>query len=476
MALKIRALRNVGIQCPKTPDAFNRENCDDDIRKMIDGKESIKFMVWMKVQTNDKFRWKMVEKEMRTNDFAEMFLKEVDEFRGHVERVKNQYEQMKLKRESLKNGEVFIWMDFAENFTCSAVEEVQSAYWNPQMVTLHTMVIYFPKGHVKSHKSVVAISDVLQHNATMVYSIINSLIPFMRIEYPELKTIHYLTDSPTSQYRNKTIFQLLSLHESGFNVTATWYYPEAGHGKGPCDGLGASVKRSASLAVKQNKAVIQNASDFFAWTQRQSSNESVVSYLFISQEQYDQSGEIIKGRSQDLLSVKETMRIHAVLPISEHVVYCRERSCCCADCSEDVTTTSCGGWERHYLKLGITNEDQIEQPENEVENADTVDEDQTTLAEDDYVSAIYENEWFIGQVMVIDEEEGEVHINFMQKCSKTTDTFKWPSTPDRIWIEKSKILKTISAPEPCGKSRRSFKMSNMDIEVVERLFADFIGR
>lgn len=89
------------------------------------------------------------------------------------------------------------------------------------MVTLHTMVIYFPKGHVKSHKSVVAISYVLQHNATMVYSIIKSLIPFMRIEYPELKNIHYLTGSPTSQYRNKTIFQLLSLHESEFNVTAT---------------------------------------------------------------------------------------------------------------------------------------------------------------------------------------------------------------------------------------------------------------
>lgn len=92
------------------------------------------------------------------------------------------------------------------------------------------------------------------------------------------------------------------------------------------------------------------------------------------------------------------MRIHAVLPISEHVVYCRERSCCRADCSEDVTTTSCGGWERHYPKLGITNEDQIEQPENEVEstslnsndeNADTVDENQTTLVKDDYVSAIY---------------------------------------------------------------------------------------
>lgn len=78
--------------------------------------------------------------------------------------------------------------------------------------------------------------------------------------------------------------------------------------------------------------------------------------------------------------------------------------------------------------------------------------------------------------MAIDEEEGEVHIIFMQKCSKTTDTFKWLSTPDRIWIGRSKIRKTISASEPCGKSRRSFKMSKMDIEVVERLFADFIGR
>lgn len=311
---------------------------------------------------------------------------------------------MKLKRESLKDGEVFIWMDFAENFTCSAVEEVQSAYWNPQMVTLHTMGIYFPKGPVWSHKSIVTYQMYFNIMQQWYTASSKCLIPFIRIQYPELKTIHYLTDSPTSQYRNKTIFQLLSLHESEFNVTTTWNYLEAGHGKGPCDGLGASVKCSASLAVKQNKAVIQNASDFFAWTQRQSSNESVVSYLFISQEQYDQSGEIIKGRSQDLLPVKGTMRIHAVLPISEHVVYCRERSCCCADCSEDVTTTSCGGWERHYLKLGITNEDQIEQPENEIEStspnsndehADTVDENQTTLAKDDYVSAIYENEWFI---------------------------------------------------------------------------------
>ena len=45
--------------------------------------------------------------------------------------------------------------------------------------------------------------------------------------------IHYWTDSPTLQYRNKTIFSVVSRHEETFGVKAVWNYFEAGHGKGP---------------------------------------------------------------------------------------------------------------------------------------------------------------------------------------------------------------------------------------------------
>ena len=37
-----------------------------------------------------------------------------------------------------------------------------------------------------------------------------------------------------------------------------------GHGKGPCDGL---TKRMVDEAVESGKVVIQDATDFFAWTQ-----------------------------------------------------------------------------------------------------------------------------------------------------------------------------------------------------------------
>jgi hypothetical protein len=61
------------------------------------------------------------------------------------------------------------------------------------------------------------------------------------------------------------MFQFVSLHEEEFTIKARWSYLESGDGKGPCDGLGASVKRSADNAVKQEKVSIQSAADFLKW-------------------------------------------------------------------------------------------------------------------------------------------------------------------------------------------------------------------
>jgi len=72
-------------------------------------------------------------------------------------------------------------------------------------------------------------------------------------EYPGLEMVHYLTDSLTSQYRKKIIFILVCEHETIFGAKATWNYLEDGHGKGPCDGLGASVKRTADYASNKEK-------------------------------------------------------------------------------------------------------------------------------------------------------------------------------------------------------------------------------
>lgn len=235
-------------------------------------------------------------------------------------------------------------MDFAENFTCSALEEVQSAYWNADMVTLHTSVIYFPSSHTKTHVSVVGVSETLSHNANTVHAMIKKLVPIVKEEFPHLEVVHYLTDSPTSQYRHKTVFQITTDHEEMFGVRATWDYLEAGHGKGPCDGLGASVKRSADNAIKQGKAAIQSASDFFEWA-RGIEHETVVKYYFVSQAEYDQSEALLKGKSEGLKPIPKTMTIHSVVPTHDHAheIAVRDVSCHCDQCLRNVKDTTCDG-------------------------------------------------------------------------------------------------------------------------------------
>jgi hypothetical protein len=56
---------------------------------------------------------------------------------------RNQYKEIRNLKENLGRTEVVVQMDFAENYTCSNVSEIQSAYWNPVMVTLHPVVAYF---------------------------------------------------------------------------------------------------------------------------------------------------------------------------------------------------------------------------------------------------------------------------------------------------------------------------------------------
>lgn len=57
-----------------------------------------------------------------------------------------------------------------------------------------------------------------------------------------MSCVQYVTDSPTSQYRNKYIFGMIANHINLFGISASWQFFEAGHGKGPFDGMGLLLK------------------------------------------------------------------------------------------------------------------------------------------------------------------------------------------------------------------------------------------
>ncbi|KAL3854818.1 hypothetical protein ACJMK2_014063 [Sinanodonta woodiana] len=143
-------------------------------------------------------------------------------------------------------------MDFAENYTCGFVEEIQ----NKNAVTLHPVVIHTKdkEDEVKvKHTSLVVlvVSDELSLTSLTVFAIMKHVVKEVKAVLQNVEMVHYMTDLPTSQYKNKLIFSILF-----------WLYFEAGHGKGPCDGV-----------------VATSADDFLQWGKTQ--ENSALKYIFV---------------------------------------------------------------------------------------------------------------------------------------------------------------------------------------------------
>lgn len=180
----------------------------------------------------------------------------------------------------------------------------------------------------------VVVSDEKGHNSTTVVAILRKVIPRLQELVPQLSPVHYWTDSPTSQYRNKTMFSVVGEHAEIFEgIHAQWNYFEAGHGKGPCDGIGGTVKRMADNAVKR-KIVIQDAHDFFAWaTQEQGSTKTKIEYIFLTKEECVEGGLFIAEKWSTVKTFPGTLQVHAVIGQDKGVLI-RNVSCYCTNCRE----------------------------------------------------------------------------------------------------------------------------------------------
>lgn len=175
MALKLRGLKAQGIDIPTSPDVFVEKvtvanNTLDALLQSCG--PAVKYKEWKRVQEEDgKKRMKLLTVEDPKHKFCQEFKKQVKEFKSHTERVRKQYEQVRLLKHNLPADHAVVQMDFAENYLCQSNKEPQSAYWNGAMVTLHPAVTYYKNENGELiHKSTVFISDELAHNASTVYA------------------------------------------------------------------------------------------------------------------------------------------------------------------------------------------------------------------------------------------------------------------------------------------------------------------
>lgn len=171
-------------------------------------------------------------------------------FMAHTARISHQYRTIQDLRERISAKDMMLHIDFAENYSCKYGREPQSVHFGAsrEQITLHTGVVYTRN----KTKSFCTISESLKHDsAAIVAHLIPILYKYLE-ENSKIKNLHFVSDSPTTQYRNKNTFYLLSTYLPKYFEqieSITYNFTEPGHGKSAADGIGSIIKRTADTAV-----------------------------------------------------------------------------------------------------------------------------------------------------------------------------------------------------------------------------------
>lgn len=188
---------------------------------------------------------------LEPKEVVDYFMKELGDILAHEYRIVHQHRFRKQLIENLKPEECFILMDFSENYCCKYSSEIQAIHFGASrnQITLHTGMFYtfdFKQGFA-------TFSASLRHDANAVIAHLEPILSSYFSKFPDIKYVHFMSDSPSNQYRNKRMFWLITQKipvTHGNIQKITYNFSETGHGKGPADGIGAVVKRALDDSVK----------------------------------------------------------------------------------------------------------------------------------------------------------------------------------------------------------------------------------
>lgn len=154
-------------------------------------------------------------------------------------------------------------IDFSQNFLCKYAKEVHATHFggSKNQISLQTGGFYFKNAENKlCFESCASISETLTHDAPAVWAHLQPLILHMLKCIPGIKTVYFQSDGPSTQYKNKTNFFLISYFCKYFGWNnCYWNYTAAGHGKSAADGIGGSIKEMCNTAVSCGEDVLGTA-------------------------------------------------------------------------------------------------------------------------------------------------------------------------------------------------------------------------
>ena len=230
-----------------------------------------------------------------------------------------------------------------------------------------------------------------------------------------MSKVFYFSDGCSGQYKNFKNFINLCHHKDDFGLNAEWIFFATSHGKSPCDGIGGTVKRYVAKRSLQ-RPLCDQIITYEAMLELCIKEIKGIKFYGISKERMKIVRNILLPRFQSGKTVPGTRIYHHFLPISTNAISFKRTS-------EDTDVTGIFSFSDERNDIPLVKD----------------------IKESDFVSCMYDNNWWIGLVQSVNIEEGDVKVNFMHPHGPNSQ-FHWPSRNDICYVPMDKLLCKISAP------------------------------
>ncbi|KAL5503683.1 hypothetical protein EMCRGX_G010672 [Ephydatia muelleri] len=317
----------------------------------------------------------------QVEEFVDTFMEKLEILSRHEFIAKEQSRYLNEKKEALQPGEFVVLLDFSENYSFIVQDAVQGYYWTNSQATLHPCVYYYScDGKELQHGSLVFISECNIHDTVAVPLFQRQLVEYLKSTYGVITKITYFSDGCAGQYKNCKNFINLCYHLEDFGVPAEWHFFATSHGKGPCDGVGGTVKRQAAKASLQRVYTDQITTPHelftFCHTQLQG-----ITFKFITTNEWSIEETLLKERFSKAKTIAGTQRLHSFVPV-------------------DTTTLQVREYSASY--------------DSRTEAVQVVVSPQVKMCDiKGYVTAIYDGAWWVACVTGSDPEMQEVTLSFL---------------------------------------------------------------
>jgi len=81
-----------------------------------------------------------------------------------------------------------------------------------------------------------------------------------------------------------------------------------------------------------------------------------------------------------------------------------------------------------------------------------------------YVSAVYDKEWYIGVMVARSDENQDIQVKFMKRRSIK---LSWPRHDDTCWVPFDHVLPVIPAPEVQSQGARQYELDHKSFRSIK---------